>query len=148
MVIWVLWYFLFPPLFFFYFLWFFRCTGLNDADFEFGSCEEKDPCAGNPCGEGKACVPDKRVCLSLLHSPCPQNQCGESSTKTTILNNYILWCTILEDSIALCTSFRSLKLTFKNPNNKNRNSKNWYYCYKVLFLQSTNFQFKAFFKQL
>ncbi|XP_054265987.1 reversion-inducing cysteine-rich protein with Kazal motifs [Macrosteles quadrilineatus] len=52
-----------------------KCSGLNDADFEFGSCEEKDPCASNPCEEGEACIPSKRVCLSLLHSPCPQYQC-------------------------------------------------------------------------
>ncbi|KAG8279611.1 hypothetical protein J6590_100929, partial [Homalodisca vitripennis] len=52
-----------------------KCSGLNDSDFEFGSCEEKDPCTGNPCDEGEACIPAKRVCLSLLHSPCPQHQC-------------------------------------------------------------------------
>lgn len=54
-----------------------RCAGLKDADFEFGSCSDKDPCDPNPCSEGKQCVPAREVCLSVLHKPCPQFQCGK-----------------------------------------------------------------------
>lgn len=54
-----------------------RCAGLKDADFEFGSCSEKDPCDPNPCSDDKQCIPARKVCLSLLHKPCPQFQCGK-----------------------------------------------------------------------
>jgi len=54
-----------------------RCAGLKDADFEFGSCSDKDPCDPNPCSEGKHCVPAREVCLSMFHKPCPQFQCGK-----------------------------------------------------------------------
>jgi hypothetical protein len=54
-----------------------RCAGLKDADFEFGSCSDKDPCDPNPCSDDKQCVLARKVCLSMLHKPCPQYQCGE-----------------------------------------------------------------------
>lgn len=54
-----------------------RCAGLKDADFEFGSCSDKDPCDPNPCSEGAHCVPAREVCLSMLYKPCPQFQCGK-----------------------------------------------------------------------
>jgi hypothetical protein len=62
-----------------------RCSGLKDADFEFGSCSEKDPCDPNPCSDDKQCVPARKVCLSMLHKPCPQYQCG----KCTCLSHFV-----------------------------------------------------------
>uniref|UniRef100_A0A1B6DLK0 Kazal-like domain-containing protein n=2 Tax=Clastoptera arizonana TaxID=38151 RepID=A0A1B6DLK0_9HEMI len=52
-----------------------KCANLNDADFVFGTCEASDPCKNDPCNDGEVCVPAKKVCLSLLHSPCQQFQC-------------------------------------------------------------------------
>ncbi|XP_039290122.1 reversion-inducing cysteine-rich protein with Kazal motifs isoform X1 [Nilaparvata lugens] len=52
-----------------------KCVGLSDADFEFGACESKNPCASNPCNENEVCIPDRQVCLSLLHKPCQQYSC-------------------------------------------------------------------------
>ncbi|XP_021916359.1 reversion-inducing cysteine-rich protein with Kazal motifs isoform X1 [Zootermopsis nevadensis] len=60
-----------------------RCAGLKDADFEFGSCSEKDPCDPNPCSDDKQCIPARKVCLSLLHKPCPQFQCVDVTAPCT-----------------------------------------------------------------
>ncbi|KAG8230672.1 hypothetical protein J437_LFUL010486 [Ladona fulva] len=52
-----------------------KCAGLGDSDFEFGSCASIDPCKDNTCSEEEECIPSRRVCLSLLHRPCPQYEC-------------------------------------------------------------------------
>ncbi|XP_071445131.1 reversion-inducing cysteine-rich protein with Kazal motifs [Hetaerina americana] len=52
-----------------------KCAGLGDGDFEYGACMSIDPCEGNTCGVDEVCVPHRRVCLSLLHRPCPQYEC-------------------------------------------------------------------------
>jgi reversion-inducing-cysteine-rich protein with kazal motifs len=54
-----------------------KCVGLTDADIEFGSCESKNPCDDNDCGEGSLCFPNKNVCLSNMSKPCPQYKCGK-----------------------------------------------------------------------
>lgn len=40
-----------------------------------------DPCESNPCPIGQQCVPDPKVCLSLLHKPCKQYECSKSCQK-------------------------------------------------------------------
>lgn len=55
-----------------------KCTGLQDADIEFGACRSKDPCANNDCPKDSTCVADRNVCLSSMHKPCPQYRCGKN----------------------------------------------------------------------
>lgn len=56
-----------------------KCVGLHDAEFEFGSCEMRNPCDQNVCPTGTICFPSRNVCLSNMHKPCPQHRCGELS---------------------------------------------------------------------
>ena len=54
-----------------------KCVGLNDAEFEFGPCENRNPCESHDCSQGTACYPNRNVCLSNMSKPCPQYRCGE-----------------------------------------------------------------------
>ncbi|KAL4635116.1 reversion-inducing cysteine-rich protein with Kazal motifs-like [Arapaima gigas] len=57
-----------------------RCVGLQDKQFEFGSCWDRDPCSHNPCPKGQRCVPNRRVCVtSFTDYPCEQYNCMSSS---------------------------------------------------------------------
>lgn len=59
-------------------LWFLfrRCAELSDGDIEYEACP--DPCKSNPCPIGHKCVPDPKVCLTLMDRPCQQYQCGKN----------------------------------------------------------------------
>lgn len=52
----------------------FRCAGLHDADIEILPCQ--NPCKSNSCPVGQKCVPKQQTCLSLMHKPCKQYECG------------------------------------------------------------------------
>ncbi|XP_064187363.1 reversion-inducing cysteine-rich protein with Kazal motifs-like [Anguilla rostrata] len=53
-----------------------RCVGLQDNQFEFGSCRNSDPCSPNPCQKSQRCIPNRRVCLSDTSDfPCMQHEC-------------------------------------------------------------------------
>lgn len=54
-----------------------KCSGLHEIEFEFGSCESKNPCERHDCPQGTVCFPSRNVCLSNMHNPCPQYRCGE-----------------------------------------------------------------------
>lgn len=53
-----------------------KCTGLQDYDYEYGPCGMRNGCEDNDCPGGTVCVEDRQVCLSSMHRPCPQFQCG------------------------------------------------------------------------
>jgi reversion-inducing-cysteine-rich protein with kazal motifs len=53
-----------------------KCVGFHETEFESGSCESKNPCESNACKQGYVCFPYRNVCLSNMHTPCPQYQCG------------------------------------------------------------------------
>uniref|UniRef100_A0A8C0FKQ3 Reversion-inducing cysteine-rich protein with Kazal motifs n=1 Tax=Bubo bubo TaxID=30461 RepID=A0A8C0FKQ3_BUBBB len=53
-----------------------RCVGLQDTQFEFGSCISKDPCNPNPCNKNQRCIPKKQVCLTSFGKfECSQHEC-------------------------------------------------------------------------
>uniref|UniRef100_A0A8D0G7P3 Reversion-inducing cysteine-rich protein with Kazal motifs n=1 Tax=Sphenodon punctatus TaxID=8508 RepID=A0A8D0G7P3_SPHPU len=53
-----------------------RCVGLQDNQFEFGSCISKDPCNPNPCTKNQRCIPKHQVCLSSFEKfCCSQYEC-------------------------------------------------------------------------
>ncbi|XP_061111244.1 reversion-inducing cysteine-rich protein with Kazal motifs [Conger conger] len=53
-----------------------RCVGLQDSQFDFGSCRTRDPCASNPCPRNQRCLPSRKVCLSSVSEfPCRQHDC-------------------------------------------------------------------------
>ncbi|XP_059330774.1 reversion-inducing cysteine-rich protein with Kazal motifs isoform X5 [Ammospiza nelsoni] len=53
-----------------------RCVGLQDNQFEFGSCISKDPCNPNPCNKNQRCIPKKQVCLTSFEKfECSQHEC-------------------------------------------------------------------------
>lgn len=53
-----------------------RCVGLQDNQFEFGSCISKDPCNPNPCSKNQRCIPKKQVCLTSFGKfECSQHEC-------------------------------------------------------------------------
>lgn len=53
-----------------------KCAGLKDADIEFGACRAKDPCKDADCPAYAECVENRHVCLTVMHRPCKQYQCG------------------------------------------------------------------------
>ncbi|XP_034244901.1 reversion-inducing cysteine-rich protein with Kazal motifs [Thrips palmi] len=62
-----------------------RCAGLAVEavdDMAPGPCPALDPCAATAnatrCPANKRCLPDRRLCLSLLAQPCPQFKCVEA----------------------------------------------------------------------
>lgn len=57
-------------------IFFCRCSGLGDADIEFGACTSKNICSEVLCPKNTTCVSNPTVCLSLMHRPCPQHICG------------------------------------------------------------------------
>ncbi|XP_043921043.1 reversion-inducing cysteine-rich protein with Kazal motifs [Protopterus annectens] len=53
-----------------------RCVGLQDIQFEFGSCTTKDPCTPNNCPKNKRCIPKRKVCLTSTDKvECTQYEC-------------------------------------------------------------------------
>ncbi|NXE38161.1 RECK protein, partial [Ptilorrhoa leucosticta] len=53
-----------------------RCVGLQDNQFEFGSCISKDPCNPNPCNKNQRCIPKKQACLTSFEKfECSQHEC-------------------------------------------------------------------------
>nr|XP_022911269.1 reversion-inducing cysteine-rich protein with Kazal motifs [Onthophagus taurus] len=56
-----------------------KCAELKDSDIEYETCP--DPCRGNPCRTGEKCVPDNKVCLTLMVKPCKQYQCINGTTR-------------------------------------------------------------------
>lgn len=54
-----------------------RCTGIPDTDIEFGPCNNKSPCENVVCPGNGICVERRQVCLSVMHRPCQQFQCGK-----------------------------------------------------------------------
>ncbi|KAF7247909.1 Reversion-inducing cysteine-rich protein with Kazal motifs [Varanus komodoensis] len=53
-----------------------RCVGLEDNQFEFGSCISKDPCNPNPCLKNQRCIPKPQVCLTSFEKfGCNQYEC-------------------------------------------------------------------------
>lgn len=54
-----------------------KCVGLQDADIEYGACRDKDPCQNAKCPAYAMCMENRQICLSVMHKPCRQYQCGK-----------------------------------------------------------------------
>lgn len=54
-----------------------KCAGLMDANVEFGACRSADPCKDAKCPPFSKCVANRQICLSVMHRPCRQYQCGK-----------------------------------------------------------------------
>lgn len=54
-----------------------KCVGFPDTDFEFGTCESKNPCKNHECPRETTCFPSRNICLSNQKHSCPQYRCGE-----------------------------------------------------------------------
>lgn len=54
-----------------------KCAGLQDSDIEFGACRNTDVCRNVKCPAYTECVENRQICLSVMHKPCRQYQCGE-----------------------------------------------------------------------
>ncbi|KAL7023083.1 hypothetical protein ACKWTF_012487 [Chironomus riparius] len=52
-----------------------KCIGMKETEFEFGTCESRDPCKQNNCLPKSTCFPNRQVCLSSLRHACPQYKC-------------------------------------------------------------------------
>ncbi|XP_055594196.1 reversion-inducing cysteine-rich protein with Kazal motifs [Uranotaenia lowii] len=83
-----------------------KCAGIQDGDIEFGPCRARDPCDGAECGPLSMCIPDRNVCLSSMHKPCPQFRCVSlasancsviSAIRDTSLNVYPTICDLVKD---------------------------------------------------
>ncbi|XP_044759007.1 reversion-inducing cysteine-rich protein with Kazal motifs [Coccinella septempunctata] len=55
-----------------------KCAMLSDSNIDLLPCQ--DPCKTQKCPIGYKCVPDPKVCLSLMHKPCTQFMCVNGST--------------------------------------------------------------------
>lgn len=84
-----------------------KCSGIQDGDIEFGPCRARDPCEGVDCGPLALCIPDRNICLSSMHKPCPQYRCvslasGNCSVITSIrdtnLNFYQTVCDLVKSN--------------------------------------------------
>ncbi|XP_053683316.1 reversion-inducing cysteine-rich protein with Kazal motifs [Sabethes cyaneus] len=65
-----------------------KCSGIQDGDISFGPCRARDPCEGVNCGPLSVCIPDRNVCLSSMHKPCPQHRCVSlASTNCSVLTS-------------------------------------------------------------
>lgn len=54
-----------------------KCAGLQDSDIEFGTCRYKNPCNNVNCPSYAKCIENRQICLSNMHRPCQQYQCGK-----------------------------------------------------------------------
>lgn len=82
-----------------------KCAGIQDGDIQFGPCRARDPCDGIECSPLSVCIPDRNVCLSTMHKPCPQHQCVSlasincsviTSIRDTNLNFYPTVCDLVK----------------------------------------------------
>lgn len=53
-----------------------KCAGLIDSNVKFGTCKSIDFCKDIKCNSFSQCVENRQICLSVMHRPCRQYQCG------------------------------------------------------------------------
>ncbi|XP_055434502.1 reversion-inducing cysteine-rich protein with Kazal motifs isoform X3 [Bubalus kerabau] len=93
-----------------------RCVGLQDHQFEFGSCISKDPCAPNPCPKNQRCIPKPQVCLTTFDKfGCSQYACLPRQLTCDQVRDPVCDTNHMEHS-NLCTLYqRGKSLLYKGP---------------------------------
>ncbi|KAK9687648.1 Kazal-type serine protease inhibitor domain [Popillia japonica] len=103
-----------------------KCAELSDGDIEYEACP--DPCRSNPCPIGHKCVPDPKVCLTLMDKPCLQYQCVNGNSKCELLPKEPV-CDINNQQFdnACFLAHSNKKLAYRGPCLKNCEN-NWEVC--------------------
>lgn len=93
-----------------------RCVGLQDQQFEFGSCISKDPCNPNPCPKNQRCIPKPQVCLTTFDKfGCSQFECLPRQLTCDQVRDPVCDMNHMEHS-NLCTLYqRGKSLLYKGP---------------------------------
>ncbi|XP_043746999.1 reversion-inducing cysteine-rich protein with Kazal motifs [Cervus elaphus] len=93
-----------------------RCVGLQDHQFEFGSCISKDPCTPNPCPKNQRCIPKPQVCLTTFDKfGCSQYECLPRQLTCDQVRDPVCDTNHMEHS-NLCTLYqRGKSLLYKGP---------------------------------
>lgn len=93
-----------------------RCVGLQDHQFEFGSCISKDPCNPNPCPKNQRCIPKPQVCLTTFDKfGCSQYECLPRQLTCDQVRDPVCDTNHMEHN-NLCTLYqRGKSLLYKGP---------------------------------
>ncbi|XP_055973185.1 reversion-inducing cysteine-rich protein with Kazal motifs isoform X3 [Sorex fumeus] len=93
-----------------------RCVGLQDHQFEFGSCISKDPCNPNPCPKNQRCIPKPQVCLTTFEKfGCSQYECLPRQLTCDQVRDPVCDTNHVEHN-NLCTLYqRGKSLLYKGP---------------------------------
>lgn len=54
-----------------------KCVGIHPNEIEYRACRDSNPCQNVKCPLYSQCVENRQICLSVMHKPCRQYQCGE-----------------------------------------------------------------------
>ncbi|XP_023571845.1 reversion-inducing cysteine-rich protein with Kazal motifs [Octodon degus] len=93
-----------------------RCVGLQDRQFEFGSCISKDPCNPNPCQKNQRCVSKPQVCLTTFDKfGCSQYECVPRQLSCDQVRDPVCDTDHMEHN-NLCTLYqRGKSLSYRGP---------------------------------
>ncbi|XP_068941330.1 reversion-inducing cysteine-rich protein with Kazal motifs isoform X2 [Petaurus breviceps papuanus] len=93
-----------------------RCVGLQDHQFEFGSCVSKDPCNPNPCQKSQRCIPKPQVCLTTFDKfGCNQYECVPRQLSCDQIRDPVCDTDNVEHN-NLCTLYqRGKNVSYKGP---------------------------------
>lgn len=94
-----------------------RCVGLQDNQFEFGSCASKAPCTPNRCPKNQRCIPKPKVCLTGIDLiDCDQYECVSRPVSCELLAIEPVCDTENVEHINLCALYqRSKSLSYTGP---------------------------------
>ncbi|MBZ3869736.1 Reversion-inducing cysteine-rich protein with Kazal motifs [Sciurus carolinensis] len=93
-----------------------RCVGLQDHQFEFGSCISKNPCNSNPCPKNQRCVSRPQVCLTTFDKfGCSQYECVPRQLACDQVRDPVCDTDHMEHN-NLCTLYqRGKSLSYRGP---------------------------------
>lgn len=77
-----------------------KCNGLQEENIMFGACRSRNPCRNGTqvCPSGTKCVEDYKTCLSVMHEPCNQYQCGEFDI--LLIHDFSIFCLTLYNFVS------------------------------------------------
>nr|XP_056713840.1 reversion-inducing cysteine-rich protein with Kazal motifs [Euleptes europaea] len=93
-----------------------RCVGLQDNQFEFGSCMSKDACNPNPCLKHQRCVPKPQVCLtSFKKFGCNQYECVPRQSRCDQLQDPVCDTDNIEYNNPCTLHQKGKSISYKGP---------------------------------